>query len=181
MMDITIWHRQARLYQNNELELADIVKQWIINTALHVIEDDVPFSQVGYNVLDNTRLHEVLFVGLIAAMPSGQGMSQTEMGEILGLNLRIVNGTVKRLVERGVIEKAGFGPAGYNYEIIDAPPIPRWIYEFTKALYELHTDEELRARVAAECDHIGFKRGFDALKEEIRQKYMPRKYRKQSG
>lgn len=178
-MNITYWHRLARLYQNDELHLSEIVKLWMINTAIGVIEDEIPFYTVGYNVLDNSVLHNFMFLGLLEALPPEQHMSQAEIAEILKLNLRTVSTIIKRLTGDGVIEKAAFAPAGLSYRVIAAKQIPRWIHEFTQALYVLHADPEFRAMVAAACDRIRFKRGFDAFQEEIRQKYMPRKYRTQ--
>jgi predicted transcriptional regulator len=167
-MEITHWHRNAQLYLNGELTMPEIVKLWIINTAIGIIEDDTPF--VGYNVLDNSELHDGLTVSLISHFPKGESISYTEIGKLLGYHPNTIANAVKRLVEKGYISKEEQGRAGTYYTVHTLPRLPLWMTEFTRALVQLYTDADLKERVVVEVQNIGFKRGLEALQAEIRDR-----------
>ena len=61
-MEITYWHRFAYFYLENELDMQEIVKVWMICTYAGVIHDDL-VKLTGVNVLDNSTLNEFLNLG----------------------------------------------------------------------------------------------------------------------
>lgn len=175
-MEITYWHRLAQLYQNKELELSEIAKVWIINTAIGVIEDYPDMTKVGINVLDNSQINNTLVFGILHHHPEEELISYPEIGRMLKIHAQTVGKGVKQLVADGIINKEDFGSSGSTYTILRVPIYPKWIMHFTKAIIELEYDEEgLRDEVIIQCEKIHFRRGMEILKEELRNKFYRRK------
>jgi len=103
--------------------------------------------------------------------------SYTEMADVLGYNVKTVNSIVSRLVKRGMVEKLESTEAGTVYAISsDVPPIPKWIQNIADSLIRMHSDHDLKYAVMGECRGISFKQGFEAMQDELREKYYrPRK------
>lgn len=168
-MNTTYWHRFVCLYHMGELELAEIVKTWIINTSLGVIHDDTD-EIIGYGVLDNTRLYEALIAGLLCH-ETPKPLLQADMADMLMCHTRTIRSALKRLEDNGFVQKDGL-----HYRLVKEPVIPLWIREFTKAMLELRFDDELLTAARQESAKIHFKRGVQIVKEELREKYYrPRK------
>lgn len=174
-MEITYWHRLVQLYHEDELDLAEIAKVWIINTAIGVIEDNPDMLKVGINVLDNSQINEALVYSVIAHLPDDQLVSYPEIGRMLSLHPQTVGRAVKSLIAEGVLSKEDYGASGSGYTILEQPTYPKWIQHFAGAIVELHYDDELREAVAKECENIHFSRGMEVLKEELRKKFYRRK------
>lgn len=173
-MEITTWHRNAYMLMTGELRLAELVKFWIIAREMHLLEDDVP--SIGMSVMDNSRLHEALVLGLIYHFPKNQPISYPQMGGMLNFHFQTIAKSVKRLLQERVLEKRSSGSEGAVYTITQMPEIPLWIMEVTKALVEMESDPEVKKRVFEDCKTIDFKRGFAVLREELREKfYRPHK------
>lgn len=163
-----MWHRCAELYIRGQLRLPEIVKFWVIAETLGIVTDDVP--RVGYGITDNTRLNNSLVLGVLLAFPSENTLSYPEIARILRVHPNTVANTVRRLVDSGKLEKQDKGRSGTFYKVIDISDVPVWIIEFTKALVELETDPELKAKVADEMKDVVFYRGWEVLKRELRGK-----------
>lgn len=169
------WYILARLYQNKDLELAEVAKVLIINTSIGLIEDKKTFQRVGINVLDNSQIHSALVFGVIYHQPLGTLISYPEIGKLLLLHGRTVGIAVKKLIADGNISKEDFGASGSTYTILEVPNYPRWVLLFTQAIVELSQNAALEAEINAECEEIQFKRGMETLKEELREKFYRRK------
>lgn len=177
--ETTYWHRLAQLFLNRELSLQEIGKALIIVTAVGMIEDRQDAIRIGFNVLDNSELHDALVFGLIHGQRNGNPIAFTDMAKLLNVSDRVIGASVGRLVASGRIAKEDRGRAGSVYTIQPNQPaqIPVWILKFTEALAELNDDPKLKAQVVAECESIGFMRGMQVLKDELRSKF----YRRGSG
>jgi len=168
-MEVTYWHKFVCLYQTKEMDLSEIVRTWLINSVLGVIEDNTK-DTIGYGVLDNTRLYEALVTGLLRH-ETPKPLLQADMADMLMCHTRTIRATLKRLEENGHVRKDGL-----HYHLVNEPSIPVWIKEFTKAMIELRFDDELLARAREESAKIYFRRGLQVVRDELREKYYrPRK------
>lgn len=172
MTEITYWHRYAELFLRRELDLAEIVKIWYINTVTGVIPSDVPPMGIG---IDNSELNDALVIGLILNTPDDVALTYSDMAEILGFHANTAANVVKRLASNGKITRHEQGRSGSTYKVNGKPKIPAWITEFTRALIELRTRPELKAQVQQECANITFRRGFEVIRDELSEKFNPRK------
>jgi len=151
-----------------EMELPEIVRTWVINTVVGVIEDDVK-DTIGYG-LDNSRLYEALIVGLLRH-ETPKVLLQADLAEMLMCHTRTIRVALKRLEEKGHVRKEGL-----PYRLIDEPLIPLWVKEFTKAMIDLRFDDDLLAVAREASAKIYFRRGLQAIRDELREKYYrPRK------
>lgn len=171
-MQATYWHNYAYMYRFNDLTLPEIVKAWMINTFAGVIEDDV--SPTGYKVLNNDELYETLILVMIRHYPDDQQFRQVEIGEAIKLGRKTVSRLIQSLEDNG---RLSYDRKHSHIEILDDSGIPLWMREFGKALIEIHFDEELRQRLAERYETLQFRRGFQALWDEIKQ-YTPRRKHK---
>jgi hypothetical protein len=168
MTEMSYWHKFVCLYQMRELELSEIAQAWLMNTLLGVMGDDVG-DVMDYDVLDGTRLHEMLVAGLLSH-ESPKRLLQSDMADMLLCHTRTIREALKRLEEKGHVRKEGV-----YYRLIDVPFIPMWIIQFTKAMIDLRFDDELLVIVREASAKINFKRGIRAVRDQLREKfYRPR-------
>ncbi len=182
MKDLTAWHLLAQLHAREELDMSEITKTMLINIAVgFLIETDGDKRvKVGYNALDKSDLYDRLVLVLVESQPKDKPITYAEMGAILKRHPQSISGSISRLRSNGVIDKEEFGTRGAFYTVFEQskPPIPQWIENLARAMSDLHNDPELKAQAEKETERIGFKRGFQVLREELREKfYRPRKPR----
>jgi DNA-binding transcriptional ArsR family regulator len=173
------WRLLAQVYTNEEIDLSEVVKTMLIMTNVEMFDDErEKIEKIGYNLLDHSKLNDALVLGLLIHAPEGKPITYRELGEILKKHPQTVGGAVSRLTADGVVTKRDFGASGSIFTVHERmiPVLPNWILKFTHALMELHTDPELHARIEENAKSIKFKRGFEVLREELREKfYRPRK------
>lgn len=169
-MNINYWHRFAYMFQMDELEMPEIVKFWMIATYAGVIEDDKSLL-IGVNVLDNSLLNEALLLGLIRALPDDEPIRYQQLGDMIGKHVNTVGRAMKRMFEKGYLSKSDKFMHGAFYTIEDDSHLPKWMIEFAQALVEIETDEDFKKKVYEDCEGLGFKRGFQVLREEIVAKF----------
>jgi hypothetical protein len=176
-VEITYWHRLAQLFLNHDLSLPEIGKTMIINSAIGLIEVNKGAPKVGVNVLDNSAFNEALVIGLLQKLAPDKAITFMEIGQLLNVNHRVAGYTITRLLKKEIISKRDYGTAGVFYTINadKKPALPPWVKDFTAALIDLHSDADFRARVIAECEEISFRRGFEVLKDEMREKFNRRR------
>lgn len=179
-MDITYWHRFAYMYLENELEIAEIVKFWMIATYAGVITDEKK-KLIGINVLDNSQLNEALILGLLRAYPVGQPVTYEALGEIISKHVNTVGKAVKSMLKKGYLTKEPVYKSGAIYTVEQDEHLPVWMIEFTEAVVQIATDEDVKKKVYEDCKGLGFKRGFQVLREEIVSKFYPGSRSKQQS
>lgn len=168
MTEMSHWHKLACLYQMKELELSEIAQAWLMNTVLGVVGDE-DGSTIDYDVLDGTRLHEMLVAGLLYH-ESPKRLLQSDMADMLLCHTRTIREALKRLEEKGHVRKEGV-----YYQLIDIPFIPMWVVQFTKAMIDLRFDDELLAIVRQASARINYKHSVRAVRDQLREKfYRPR-------
>lgn len=176
-MELTPWHVLAQLFENKEIDMGDIVRVMMISTAVGLI-DDVweKAGKVGLNVIDNTVLNDSLVLGLLTHQPPDKPITYRQMADLLQKHPQTVGSAVNRMIARGYLSKTDYGAAGAFYTIHEdiKPYLPVWIIEFTRALIELANDPELKAQAVAKCETIGFDKGLQALRKELREKFYRR-------
>ena len=174
MSDVTGWDRLAYLYFISEVELLELAKAFFILTTTGFFDD--ASKQTDYLIIDNSELNNA-FVLYLMQIFGDKPASYTEMADILGYNVKTVNSIVARLLKRGMVEKLESSRAGTVYAISpDVPPIPKWIQNIADSLIRMHRDHDLKYAVMGECRGISFKQGFEAMQDELREKYYrPRK------
>lgn len=184
-MEPSHWQVMAQLFEDKEIELAEVVKMMLIATATGLIKDEWEQARkVGYRVLDNSELNNALVLGYLKQQPTDQPVTYRQMADILQRHPQTIGGAVNRLIAQGVISKEDFGAEGAFYTLHPEtmPYLPVWVEEFTKALIELHRDPEVRAATVAYSKRINFMRGFEVLRAELRQKfYRARKSKNQES
>jgi len=169
-MELTYWHRFAYMYLAKELDIAEIVKVWMINTYAGVIEDDTE-KLIGINVLDNSLLNEALILGMLKAYPDGQPLKYGDLATIMDKHYNTIGNAVKRMLEKGYLDKQGVSQNGSIYTVVDDSHLPQWIVDFTAAIVEIETNPDVKKTVFDACKDIGFKRGLQVLKWEILEKF----------
>jgi predicted DNA-binding transcriptional regulator len=172
MSNVTSWDKLAYLYHISEVELAEMIKTFFILSKLGFFDNDIEDAYV----LDNAELNNAFILHLIG-VSGDKPIAYTEMADILGYNVKTVNSIVARLLKRGMVEKLESSRAGTIYAISpDVPPIPKWIQNIADSLIRMHRDHDLKYAVMGECRGISFKQGFEAMQDELREKYYrPRK------
>ena len=184
ILDVTPWHRLAQIFLEKKIDLPEIGKLMIINTAIGLVEREENAKKIGINVIDNSDLYDALVFGLLKRQPTDQPISYTDLAALLNLTARIVGSAVNRLIKQQIIEKDERGRLGSLYTVYSEryELLPLWIIEFTAALIDLHNDPELKARTIEEVKETQFYRGFEVLRKEIREKfYHPRKENQAEG
>lgn len=162
------WHKLVCLYQMREIDLSEIAQAWLMNTVLGVIGDGV-VNAMEYDVLDGTRLHEMLVAGLLYH-ETPRRLLQSDMADMLLCHTRTIREAMRRLEEKGHVRKEGV-----YYLMIDVPFIPMWIVEWTKAMIALRFDTDLLAEVRQASAKINYKHGVRAVRDQLREKfYRPR-------
>jgi hypothetical protein len=178
-MLVTAWDKLAYLYFVGELDLIDLVRAFFILSKVGFLEDI--FNYTDYKAIDNSEISNALILSLMQTS-GDKPVSYAEIGDILGYNTNTVNSIVSRLVKRGMVEKLESSRAGTVYAISpDVPPIPKWIQNIADSLIRIHHDHDLKYAVMGECRGISFKQGFEAMQDELREKYYrPRKPKDES-
>jgi len=173
-MKITAWDKLAYLYFIDELDLIELVRAFFILSKVGLLDDI--FEQSDYKAIDNSEISNAFILYLIQTY-GDKPLSYAEMGDILGYNNNTVYSIVSRLVKRGMVEKLESSRAGTVYTVSsDVPPIPKWIQNIADSLIRIHHDHDLKYAVMGECRGISFKQGFEAMQDELREKYYrPRK------
>jgi hypothetical protein len=174
MDNVTAWDKLAYLFFVGELDLIDLVRAFFILSKVGFLED--VFNHTDYKAIDNSEISNALILSLIQTSGNNP-ISYTEIGDILGYNTNTAHSIVSRLVKRGIVEKLESSRAGTVYAISpDVPPIPKWIQNIADSLIRMHRDHDLKYAVMGECRGISFKQGFEAMQDELREKYYrPRK------
>lgn len=175
-MKLTYWHRFAYMYLEHELDIDEIVKVWIINTYARIVEDDTK-KLIGINVLDNSGLNEALILGLLRAFTPQKSIRYEEIAEIISKHYNTVLHTTQRLLKKGYVSKVDNYRNGAFYTVVKDDHLPLWMIEFTQAIVDIRTNDELKKKVYDECKGINFRRGMEILKDEILAKFRlpPRK------
>lgn len=172
-MEITPWHKLAQIFLNKELDLPEIGKAMMISTAVGLIPKEPDAMKIAFNVLDNSELYEALVLGLLNRQPSDRPISYRDMAMLVGSTPRVIGAAVNRLIDKGEISKEDRGRLGSFFTIHHEKQrkLPVWVREFTAALIDLHNDPEFKAQVIEECKEIGFLKGFEVLRKELRDKF----------
>jgi len=175
MTQTTHWHHMAYLYKTNGLELAEIIKVYVIITSIGLIEDKEADRGIGINVFDNSELHMALVYGVIRNLPDDSPVAYSTIGDMLLLHRNTIGRAINKLVDDEILSKEDFRPAGSLYEILEVLKYPKWLFEFTRALVEIQLDEDIHSAAAEYCKDVSFQRGWDVLKRELKEKLLPSK------
>lgn len=178
-MEVNPWHRLAQVFLDRDLSLPEIGKALIIVSAVGLLEKQPEAINVGFNVLDNSQLHDALVLGLLKSQPDDKPISYSEIAKLLNVSQRVVGSAVNRLIERGEISKEDHGRSGAYYTVHEdkAPTLPLWVTRLTEALSELNNDPALKAQTVSEIAEINFRHGLTILQDELRNKF----YRRGTG
>jgi hypothetical protein len=165
------WYRFAELFLTNKLELAEIVKFWVIGTEVKLLDDERNVQRIGYNIIDKSDLNDGLVLGAIFYISQDRFISYEQIGQIIKYSPRTIASSIKRLLEENYISKLESTSEGTRYSVPQEPKIPLWMLFFTKALVDLYYDHKLKGEIAEECSSIQFQRGFQVLRRELKEKY----------
>jgi len=172
------WYRLAELYLTDRMELPELVKLCVINSALGVIRTNEKAKRVGVNVISRANLVDALVLGVIfhhtQRFPNTL-IKYDEIGQILHYSRRTVALAGKRLLDTKRVKRVTYTGDGSQYVPFDQEPkeLPYWVLDFTQALLELHLDNDLREKIKKECEPIEFYRGTQVLKLEIKEFFYP--------
>lgn len=173
-MIINHWHRMAQLYLNDELKIDEIVKTYMICGAVQMYSNPGDSFNFTYNVFRQSKMNDLMVFTLLKNRDDPKTpISYSEIGEILHMSSKVVGISVRRLAKSGSIKKEDYGTAGAFYKIVEPSrvKIPTWLSEFTKALLEIHVNDQLAMQAHEEMSKIEFSRGVEALMHDVSRKF----------
>ena len=112
-----------------------------------------------------------LILGMIHAYSTGKPIKYEQLAKILNKHPNTVARAVKRLLEKGSLNKRDDGIRGAIYTVEDISYLPQWIVQFTAAIIQIETNADIKEAVYQDCKGLGFRRGLAVLKQEILDKF----------